>query len=295
MPPSLREWLPEDHLAWFVIDAVEEMDLGAFYGAYRADGHGRAAHDPAMMVALLLYAYARGSAPRGGSSAVRGGRRLPGDRANQRPITRRSRGFASATRRARRAVRRGAGAVRRGGAGEGRRDRGRRHEGPRERVAARDPRLRADRARDPRGGRGVDRARTSASARRAATSCPRSSRRRRAGAGGCARPSAALDERRASEARPIPQSRPERLEEAKRRLEEEHRVECHANAAYEAYRAPGVMKDGRRSVARRRRTSRPERRRARSTSPIRTRATSRRRAAGCRATTPSGRRRATRS
>src|ERR671914_2780472 len=60
LPPSLREWLPEDHLAWFVIDAVAAMELGAFYAAYRADGHGRAAHDPAMMVALLLYVYAIG-------------------------------------------------------------------------------------------------------------------------------------------------------------------------------------------------------------------------------------------
>ena len=60
LPPSLREWLPEGHLAWFVIDAVAEMDLSAFYAAYRGDGHGRAAHDPAMMVALLLYAYAVG-------------------------------------------------------------------------------------------------------------------------------------------------------------------------------------------------------------------------------------------
>src|SRR3954451_24277206 len=54
LPPSLREWLPESHLAWCVIDAVGEFDLGAFYGAYRADGWGRAAHEPAMMVALLL-------------------------------------------------------------------------------------------------------------------------------------------------------------------------------------------------------------------------------------------------
>jgi transposase len=60
LPPSLREWLPDGHLAWFVIDAVAEMDLTAFYGAYRRDGHGRAAHEPAMMVALLLYAYAVG-------------------------------------------------------------------------------------------------------------------------------------------------------------------------------------------------------------------------------------------
>jgi transposase len=60
LPSSLREWLPEDHLAWFVIDAVGEMDLARFVAGYRHDGWGRAAHDPAMMVALLLYAYAIG-------------------------------------------------------------------------------------------------------------------------------------------------------------------------------------------------------------------------------------------
>src|SRR5436190_15472046 len=58
MPPSLRERLPEDHLAWFVTEAVEEMDLAEFYADYRDDGHGRAAYEPRMMVALLLYAYA---------------------------------------------------------------------------------------------------------------------------------------------------------------------------------------------------------------------------------------------
>jgi transposase len=60
LPPSLREWLPEDHLAWFVLDAVDELELSAFYAAYREDGWGRAAFDPQMMVALLLYAYAVG-------------------------------------------------------------------------------------------------------------------------------------------------------------------------------------------------------------------------------------------
>src|SRR5215218_843792 len=60
LPPSLREWLPEDHLAWFVVEAVAALDLDAFYGAYRSDGWGAAAHDPAMMVALLVYAYAIG-------------------------------------------------------------------------------------------------------------------------------------------------------------------------------------------------------------------------------------------
>jgi transposase len=58
--PSLREWLPEDHLAWFVLDAVDEIDLRAFYDVYREDGWGRAAFDPQMMVALLLYGYAVG-------------------------------------------------------------------------------------------------------------------------------------------------------------------------------------------------------------------------------------------
>src|SRR2546425_7322780 len=60
LPPSLRDWLPADHLAWFVLDALDELDLSAFYGAYRDDGWGRAAFEPQMMVALLLYAYAAG-------------------------------------------------------------------------------------------------------------------------------------------------------------------------------------------------------------------------------------------
>jgi transposase len=58
LPRDVREWLPADHLAWFVIDAVAEMDLSAFYAAYRADGHGRAAYEPSLMVALVLYAFA---------------------------------------------------------------------------------------------------------------------------------------------------------------------------------------------------------------------------------------------
>jgi transposase len=57
MPPSLRDWLPPDHLAWFVIETVRQLDLDAFYAAYRADGHGRAAYDPAMMVCLVTHAY----------------------------------------------------------------------------------------------------------------------------------------------------------------------------------------------------------------------------------------------
>jgi transposase len=58
LPPDVSDWLPADHLAWFVIDAVGQMDLSAFYGSYRADGRGRAAYEPSMMVRLVLYAFA---------------------------------------------------------------------------------------------------------------------------------------------------------------------------------------------------------------------------------------------
>lgn len=60
MPPSVADWLPEDHLAWFVLDAVDELDLSGFLVGYRVDGRGGAAYHPAMMVALLVYAYAVG-------------------------------------------------------------------------------------------------------------------------------------------------------------------------------------------------------------------------------------------
>jgi len=60
LPPSVTDWLPEDHLCFFVLDAVDEMDLSGFYTGYRQDGWGGAAHDPKAMVALLLYAYCLG-------------------------------------------------------------------------------------------------------------------------------------------------------------------------------------------------------------------------------------------
>jgi hypothetical protein len=49
MPPDVRDWLPEGHFAWFVLDAVEELDLDSFYEVYRPDGMGRPAYDPRMM------------------------------------------------------------------------------------------------------------------------------------------------------------------------------------------------------------------------------------------------------
>jgi hypothetical protein len=47
MPPDVREWLPPRHLAWFVIDAVAEMNLDGFYAAYRVDGRSRPPYEPA--------------------------------------------------------------------------------------------------------------------------------------------------------------------------------------------------------------------------------------------------------
>jgi len=61
MPPSLRDWVSEGHLVWTVLDAAAELDLSRFYADYRGDGRGRPAYEPSMMVALLLYAYARGN------------------------------------------------------------------------------------------------------------------------------------------------------------------------------------------------------------------------------------------
>lgn len=60
LPPNIVDWLPENHLVWFVLDAVDEFDLSALYAHYRTGAQGRAAYDPKMMVALLLYAYATG-------------------------------------------------------------------------------------------------------------------------------------------------------------------------------------------------------------------------------------------
>jgi len=60
LPPALQDWLPEDDLAWCILDAVAQMNLTAMTRTYRADGWGQAAYEPAMMVALLLYAYCLG-------------------------------------------------------------------------------------------------------------------------------------------------------------------------------------------------------------------------------------------
>jgi transposase len=60
LPPDLRNWLPEGHLAWFVLDVVDQLDLDPFYLAHRDDGHGHPAYDPKLLLGVLLYGYCVG-------------------------------------------------------------------------------------------------------------------------------------------------------------------------------------------------------------------------------------------
>src|SRR4051812_30643052 len=248
LPPSLRDWLPEDHLAWFVIDAVAAMDLPAFAAVYRVDGHGRPAHDPAMMVALLLYVYAIGE-----RSSRRIERRCVEDVAtrvicaNQAPDHTTIARFRQRHERALAelfgevlALCAESGLVRVGviavdgtkvaanASPQATRDY---EQIAREILEEADA---VDAEEDAQFGdtRG-DELPPELSTAQGRRGWLREAKRR-------------LDERRAEEGRRIPKSRPDRLREAKRRLEEEHQVECRANADYEAYRARGVMKDGRR-------------------------------------------------
>jgi transposase len=248
LPPSLREWLPQDHLAWFVLDAVDAMDLVAFFDGYRDDGWGRAAHDPAMMVALLVYSYAIGE-----RSSRRIERRCHEDvavrviTANQAPD---HTTIARFRQRHERALGElfgdvlelcaEAGLVRveviavdgtkvhANASQHANRDY--------EQIAREilEEAAETDRVEDEQfGDRRGDELPPELATAQGRRGWLRDAKRR-------------LDERRAEQARPIPASRPARLKEAKRRLEEELWTECEANAAYEAYRARGRMKDGRR-------------------------------------------------
>lgn len=60
LPPSFNDWLPEGHLARFLNEVVDELDLSAIYQSYEKDGRGKAAYHPGMMVRLLLYGYCIG-------------------------------------------------------------------------------------------------------------------------------------------------------------------------------------------------------------------------------------------
>ena len=58
LPPSVEDWLPEDHLARFILEAIEKLDLGALTRAYA--GRGSAAYHPEILLSLLVYGYATG-------------------------------------------------------------------------------------------------------------------------------------------------------------------------------------------------------------------------------------------
>src|ERR671926_532649 len=248
LPPSLREWLPEGHLAWFVIDAVAALDLSGFYAAYRVDGHGRPAHDPAMMVALLLYGYAIGE-----RSSRRLERRCMEDvatrvicanqapdhttiaRFRQRHETALAELFGEVL-----TLSAEAGLVRVGIiAVDGTKVHANAsHHATRDyEQIAREILEHAD-AVDAEEDERFGDARGDELPEQIATPEGRQRWLRDA-----RRP---LDERRAGEGRPIPGPRPKRLKEAKRRLEEDHQVQLDANAAYEDYRRNGRTKNGRR-------------------------------------------------
>jgi transposase len=248
MPPDVREWLPEGHLSWFVLDAVAGMDLEAFYGAYRCDGHGRAAYEPAMMVTLLLYAYARGMrSSRAIERACEEDVAFRVIAAHQRPDHATIARFIGRHQDALAGLFGGvlglcaqAGLVTVGV------------------VAIDGTKVHANASRDANvdyeqlareileEAKAVDAAEDEAFGEARGDELPpelASAQGRRKWLREAQR---RLDEQRSQQARPIPRSRPARLKDAKRRLDEQLWTECEANAAYEAYRARGRMKDGRR-------------------------------------------------
>lgn len=248
LPLSLRDWLPVDHLAWFVLDAVAEMDLAAFYASYRADGWGRAAHDPSMMLALVLYAYAIGE-----RSSRRIERRCQEDvafrviAANQVPD------HATIARfrvRHERALGGLFGEVlalcAKGGlvsvgviAVDGTKVHANAssHANRDYEQIAQDILAEAD---------AVDRQEDEQFGERRGDELPPELATAQGRRGWLREAKRRLDAERAAAAKPVTRSRPERLAECRRRLEEDLAVEARANADYEAYRARGVMKDGRR-------------------------------------------------
>jgi len=251
LPPSVRDWLPDDHLALFVIDAVSLLDLEAFYASYRRDGHGRAAHDPAMMVALLLYAYARGQ---------RSSRLIERDcvenvayrviTANQAPdhatIARfRQRHetaiaglFGSVLGLCAQAGMVKVGVIAIDGTkvhANASHHANRDYEQIAKEILAEADAVDLEED-ELHGEKRGDELPPHLSSSQGRNAWLRDARRR-------------LDDQRAQEAKPIPKSRPSRLKQSKRRLDEQLEVECAANTAYEAYRVRGVMKNGRRMGA----------------------------------------------
>src|ERR687884_301823 len=247
MPPDVREWLPPRHLAWFVIDAVAEMNLDSFYAAYRVAGRSRPPYDPAMMVALLLYAYARGI--RSSRVIERSCEEDVAFRvvvAHQRPDHTTIARFRQRHQEALAglfgevlALCADAGLV---DAKVVAVDGTKVHANASERATCDYEQLAREVLADA---DAIDAEEDERFGDRRGDELPAPLGTREGRARWLADAKRRLEERRAQEARPIPASRPARLREAKRRLEEEHHVEVQANADYEAYRARGVDKTGR--------------------------------------------------
>jgi transposase len=248
LPPSLDEWLPADHFARFVIAAVEAMDLTAFYAGYRADGYGRPAHDPSMMVALLVYAYARGQRS---SRVIERAcvediafRVITANRAPDHCTVARFRQRHEA------ALAEVFGEVLTLCADAGLAvvevlavDGTKVHANASERATRDYQQLAEEILREA---DEVDAAEDEQFGDRRGDELPpelATANGRRKWLDAAKR---RLDAQREREARPIPAPRRARVKEAKRRLEEELWTEQRANDAYEAYRARGVMRDGRR-------------------------------------------------
>ena len=60
LPPNMADWLPKDHLVWFVLDVVDQLDTTGFHRTRRTGGVGRQGYDPDLLLGLLIYAYAVG-------------------------------------------------------------------------------------------------------------------------------------------------------------------------------------------------------------------------------------------
>ncbi|UWZ56418.1 transposase [Dactylosporangium aurantiacum] len=60
LPVDMRDWLPDEHQVWLVLDVVEQLDLTVLRSRYRLGGVGRQAYDPVMLLALLVYGYCQG-------------------------------------------------------------------------------------------------------------------------------------------------------------------------------------------------------------------------------------------
>ena len=252
MPPDVRDWLPENHLVWLVLDAVEEMDLAAFYVGYRQDGHGRPAYEPSMMVALLLYAYARGQ---------RSSRGIERDclddvafrviAANQRPDHSAIARFVERHEDALAGVFSGvlavcakAGLVKVGVIAI---------DGTKVPATAnRDQTLDYEQiAREILAeAKAVDAAEDELYGKARGDELPAEFSTAHGRRGWLREAKRQLDRERAAKARPVPRSRQKRLKEAKRQLEAELAVECRANAEYEHYRAHARDSRGRRLGAR---------------------------------------------